>query len=69
MFTWCLSLILSFTFVINVSALRKQGVAIRGQLLCGSRPANETKVRIVDLDTGLYVKSFGLKCVNYESFS
>ncbi|VDK46866.1 unnamed protein product [Anisakis simplex] len=33
-------------------AMRKQGVAVRGQLMCGSSPANHTKVRIVDIDTG-----------------
>ncbi|KAK6103349.1 Transthyretin-like family protein [Brugia pahangi] len=52
MFTWYLSLILSLALIINVSAIRRQGVAVRGQLLCGSAPANQTKVRIVDIDTG-----------------
>ncbi|VDO59669.1 unnamed protein product, partial [Onchocerca flexuosa] len=53
MFTGCfISLILSFAFVIDVDAMRKQGVAVRGQFLCGSAPANQTKVRIVDTDTG-----------------
>uniref|UniRef100_A0A0R3RID5 Transthyretin-like family protein n=1 Tax=Elaeophora elaphi TaxID=1147741 RepID=A0A0R3RID5_9BILA len=52
MFTWYVSLILPLTFLIHVNAIRKQGVAVRGQLLCGSGPANQTKVRIVDIDTG-----------------
>ncbi|KAL3994002.1 Transthyretin-like family protein [Acanthocheilonema viteae] len=37
--------------MIDVNALRKQGVAVRGQLMCGSGPATQTKVRIVDIDT------------------
>ncbi|VDK40111.1 unnamed protein product [Gongylonema pulchrum] len=39
-------------FLHEVTAMRKQGVAVRGRLLCGAVPANGTKVRIVDLDTG-----------------
>jgi len=34
------------------NALRKQGVAIRGKLLCGTVPLNAAKVKIVDTDTG-----------------
>jgi len=35
-------------------AMRKQGVAVKGRLLCGAVPParNSTKVRIVDIDTG-----------------
>ncbi|ETN68900.1 Transthyretin-like family protein [Necator americanus] len=33
-------------------AMRKQGVAVRGVLKCGSVPANYSKVRIVDIDYG-----------------
>ncbi|KAI6242740.1 hypothetical protein M3Y99_00180400 [Aphelenchoides fujianensis] len=35
-------------------AMRKQGVAVKGRLTCGSAPANSTttKVRSVDIDTG-----------------
>jgi hypothetical protein len=35
------------------NAMRKQGVAIRGKLLCGLVPLNATKVKIVDTDTGM----------------
>uniref|UniRef100_A0A915PN31 Transthyretin/hydroxyisourate hydrolase domain-containing protein n=1 Tax=Setaria digitata TaxID=48799 RepID=A0A915PN31_9BILA len=52
MFIWYTSVILSFIFVTDVIGMRKQGVAVRGQLLCGSGPANGSKVRIVDIDTG-----------------
>ncbi|EFO20180.1 hypothetical protein LOAG_08310 [Loa loa] len=52
MFTWYTSLILSFLFIVHINAIRKQGVAVRGQLMCGSGPAIQTKVRIVDIDTG-----------------
>ncbi|CAI5440764.1 unnamed protein product [Caenorhabditis angaria] len=39
--------------VIGVTvAMRKQGVAVKGVLKCGTAFANHTKVRIVDLDTG-----------------
>ncbi|CAJ0605804.1 unnamed protein product [Cylicocyclus nassatus] len=33
-------------------AMRKQGVAVRGVLKCGSTPSNYSKVRIVDIDYG-----------------
>lgn len=33
-------------------AMRKQGVAVKGVLKCGTAFANNTKVRIVDIDTG-----------------
>jgi len=41
-------------FVDESLAMRKQGVAVKGKLLCGLLPAaaNTTKVRIVDIDTG-----------------
>lgn len=41
-------------FVDESLAMRKQGVAVKGKLLCGIMPAaaNTTKVRIVDIDTG-----------------
>jgi len=34
--------------------MRKQGVAVKGRLMCGgaASEANSTKVRIVDIDTG-----------------
>ncbi|CAD6197730.1 unnamed protein product [Caenorhabditis auriculariae] len=32
--------------------MRRQGVAVKGVLRCGAVPANHTKVRIVDIDTG-----------------
>ncbi|CAI4223670.1 unnamed protein product [Auanema sp. JU1783] len=34
------------------SAMRKQGVAVKGHLKCGLTPAANTKVRIVDIDYG-----------------
>lgn len=56
MIKYCILLALFSALVSEVTAMRKQGVAVRGQLLCGSRPANETRVRIVDIDTGLWGK-------------
>lgn len=44
-----------FAFYDGTEAMRKQGVAVKGKLVCGSQPAgggNTTKVRIVDIDTG-----------------
>uniref|UniRef100_A0A0K0CT30 Transthyretin-like family protein n=1 Tax=Angiostrongylus cantonensis TaxID=6313 RepID=A0A0K0CT30_ANGCA len=32
------------------SAFRKQGVAVKGQLICGETPLRNTKVKIYDLD-------------------
>ncbi|GMT14507.1 hypothetical protein PFISCL1PPCAC_5804, partial [Pristionchus fissidentatus] len=32
--------------------MRTQGVSVTGTLMCGSSPAKNAKVRIVDLDTG-----------------
>nr|CDJ90784.1 Transthyretin domain containing protein [Haemonchus contortus] len=34
-------------------AFRKQGVAVRGVLKCGTQPAVNSKVRIVDIDYGV----------------
>lgn len=36
----------------TVCAMRKQGVAVKGRVLCGANPgaSNSTKVRIVDID-------------------
>jgi hypothetical protein len=34
----------------SLPALRLQGVAVRGRLLCGTTPLKGTKVKIVDLD-------------------
>uniref|UniRef100_A0AC34Q9G7 Transthyretin-like family protein n=1 Tax=Panagrolaimus sp. JU765 TaxID=591449 RepID=A0AC34Q9G7_9BILA len=41
-------------FFVATDAMRKQGVAVKGKLVCGAQPvsANSTKVRIVDIDTG-----------------
>uniref|UniRef100_A0A7E4WBJ6 Transthyretin-like family protein n=1 Tax=Panagrellus redivivus TaxID=6233 RepID=A0A7E4WBJ6_PANRE len=40
--------------ILPAEAMRKQGVAVKGKLVCGNQPAaaNSTKVRIVDIDTG-----------------
>ncbi|KAI6183982.1 Transthyretin-like protein 46 [Aphelenchoides bicaudatus] len=47
---WILMLLVG---VGTVLAMRKQGVAVKGRLLCGAAvQANSTKVRIVDIDTG-----------------
>ncbi|CAJ0586856.1 unnamed protein product, partial [Mesorhabditis spiculigera] len=35
-----------------VEGLLKQGVAVKGKLVCGHLPSTDAKVRIVDLDTG-----------------
>lgn len=48
------NIVFLFIFTNQIVALRKQGVAVRGQLLCGTEPAQRTKVRIVDIDTGLF---------------
>uniref|UniRef100_A0A0N4ZB55 Transthyretin-like family protein n=1 Tax=Parastrongyloides trichosuri TaxID=131310 RepID=A0A0N4ZB55_PARTI len=39
--------------IATIEAMRKQGVAVKGKLVCGQYAAlNNTKVRIVDIDTG-----------------
>lgn len=48
----CFSFVSLAVLIPRIETLRKQGVAVRGQLMCGSVPANGTKVRIVDIDTG-----------------
>lgn len=34
--------------------MRKQGVAVKGKLMCGKKPAENVKVKIVDIDTGQF---------------
>uniref|UniRef100_A0A0K0FGZ7 Transthyretin-like family protein n=2 Tax=Strongyloides TaxID=6247 RepID=A0A0K0FGZ7_STRVS len=37
----------------TIQGMRKQGIAVRGKLMCGNIPAfNNTVVRTVDIDTG-----------------
>lgn len=48
-------LLIALICIIETYALRKQGVAVKGRLMCGPRPANNTKVRIVDIDYGKYI--------------
>jgi len=52
------SFLLLILAVVTVEGMRKQGVAVKGKLLCGTHPVekNTTKVRIVDIDTGEFVK-------------
>ncbi len=50
--SWCFVAIFTLFGIATVSAMRKQGVAIKGQLMCGTQPAQNVKVRIVDIDTG-----------------
>ncbi|KAE9418405.1 hypothetical protein Angca_009621 [Angiostrongylus cantonensis] len=50
---WQIVLLEVLLCLVTCLAMRKQGVAVRGQLLCGLRAANNTKVRIVDIDYGL----------------
>ncbi|CAD5212767.1 unnamed protein product [Bursaphelenchus okinawaensis] len=36
----------------SVEAMRKQGVAVKGRLMCGGKGCEGAKVRITDIDTG-----------------
>ncbi|CAJ0945497.1 unnamed protein product, partial [Mesorhabditis belari] len=47
-----LSIFVFLSFLLSIDAMRKQGVAVKGKLMCGLTPAKDAKVRIVDLDTG-----------------
>uniref|UniRef100_A0A914W8C2 Transthyretin-like family protein n=1 Tax=Plectus sambesii TaxID=2011161 RepID=A0A914W8C2_9BILA len=48
-----LLLLCSFVLLCGLtSAMRKQGVGVRGKLLCGTQPLANAKVKIVDTDTG-----------------
>uniref|UniRef100_A0A0N5AAL2 Transthyretin-like family protein n=1 Tax=Syphacia muris TaxID=451379 RepID=A0A0N5AAL2_9BILA len=50
---WHILLLFTALFTVEILAMRKQGVAVRGKLMCGKvAAANNTKVRIVDIDTG-----------------
>ncbi|KAK5972565.1 Transthyretin protein 5 [Trichostrongylus colubriformis] len=50
---WQTFLIYAFLCLGVCWAMRKQGVAVRGTLKCGPVPANNSKVRIVDIDYGI----------------
>lgn len=52
------------------AAMRKQGVAVKGKLLCGLVPvsSNTTKVRIVDIDTGTCLDYSGDRIPILEHF-
>ncbi|CAD5217923.1 unnamed protein product [Bursaphelenchus xylophilus] len=47
-----LLLALGLALFSGVEAMRKQGVAVKGRLLCGAKPSEGAKVRITDIDTG-----------------
>uniref|UniRef100_A0A1I7YQV6 Transthyretin-like family protein n=1 Tax=Steinernema glaseri TaxID=37863 RepID=A0A1I7YQV6_9BILA len=49
---WLLLVFVAVSALGTAEAMRKQGVAVRGTLMCGSSPADKVKVRIVDIDTG-----------------
>lgn len=45
-----LVLLVSVAIILPSMAMRKQGVAVKGQLLCNGIPAKNVKVKIYDLD-------------------
>jgi hypothetical protein len=53
-FLFLTSVVILLSAIDGVEGMRKQGISLKGRLLCGSQPAstNTTKVRIVDVDTG-----------------
>ncbi|VDD89838.1 unnamed protein product [Enterobius vermicularis] len=53
MTSWQLLLLFIVAIIFaEVRAMRKQGVAVKGKLMCGKKPAENVKVKIVDIDTG-----------------
>ncbi|KAK6013770.1 Transthyretin-like family protein, partial [Ostertagia ostertagi] len=51
--TWPSYVLCAFLCLEFCDAFRKQGVAVRGILKCGTEPAANSKVRIVDIDYGI----------------
>lgn len=55
MTSWQLLLLFIVAIIFaEVQAMRKQGVAVKGKLMCGKKPAENVKVKIVDIDTGQF---------------